>query len=67
MHVLTPNADRDVAARDLAMLVDWVRKNPPRKPLPKTSGLTPEGALALEDELNQRSIDWARANLPTLA
>ena len=54
-------------ARDLAMLVDWVRKNPPRKPLPKTSGLTPEGVLALEDELNQRSIDWARANLPTLS
>lgn len=56
-----------VPPRDLAMLVDWVRKNPPRKPLPKTSGLTPEQQLALEDELNQRSIDYARAHLPALA
>ena len=56
-----------VPPRDLAMLIDWVRKNPPKKALPKTSGLTPEQQLALEDELNQRSIDWARANLPSLA
>jgi len=56
-----------VPPRDLAMLVDWVRKNAPRKPLPKTSGLTPPQVLALEDELNQRSIDYARANLPSLA
>lgn len=56
-----------VPPRDLAMLVDWVRKNPPRKPLPRTSGLTPQQVLALEDELNQRSIDYARAHLPSLA
>jgi hypothetical protein len=49
------------------MLLDWIRKNPPPKPLPRTSGLTPQQVLALEDELNQRSIDWARANLPSLA
>lgn len=55
-----------VPPRDLAMLVDWVRKNPPRKPLPRVSGLTPEQVLALEDELNQRSIDYARAHLPML-
>lgn len=54
-------------ARDLAMLVQWVREHPPKKPLPRTSGLTPAQQLALEDELNQRSIDWARANLPSLA
>jgi hypothetical protein len=48
------------------MLVDWIREHPPKKPLPRTSGLTPEQRLALEDECNQRSIDWARANLPTL-
>jgi sugar phosphate isomerase/epimerase len=56
-----------VPPRDLAMLLDWVRKNPPRKPLPRTSGLTPQQVLALEDELNQRCIDYARAHLPTLA
>jgi 3-oxoisoapionate decarboxylase len=56
-----------VPPRDLAMLVDWVRKNPPRKPLPKTSGMTPEQQLALEDELNQQSIDYVRSHLPSLA
>lgn len=55
-----------VPPRDLAMLIDWVRKHPPRKPLPRTSGLTPAQQLALEDDLNQRSIDYARANLPSL-
>ena len=53
--------------RDLAMLVADIRQHPPKKPLPKTSGLQPAEVLALEDELNQRSIDYARANLPTLA
>jgi sugar phosphate isomerase/epimerase len=56
-----------VPPQDLAMLIDWIRKHPPRKPLPKTSGLTAAQVLALEDELNQRSIDYARANLPALA
>jgi sugar phosphate isomerase/epimerase len=55
-----------VPPRDLAMLIAWVRQHPPKRPLPKTSGLTPAQVLALEDELNQRSIDYARANLPTL-
>lgn len=56
--------DSPVPPRDLAMLVDWIRKNPPKHPLPRTSGLTPEQTLALEDELNDRCIDYARANLP---
>jgi sugar phosphate isomerase/epimerase len=51
-------------ARDLAMLVEWVRKHPPKKPLPKVSGLTPQQQLALEDDYNQRCIDYTRANLP---
>ncbi|MDX1979257.1 MAG: TIM barrel protein [Bryobacteraceae bacterium] len=54
-------------SRDLAMLIAWVRNHPPKRPLPRTSGLTPEQVLALEDELNQRSIDYARTNLPALA
>ncbi|MEZ5401328.1 MAG: TIM barrel protein [Bryobacteraceae bacterium] len=56
-----------VPPRDLAMLVHWIRTHPPKQPLPRTSGLTPAQVLALEDDLNQRSIDWARANLPALA
>jgi len=54
-------------AKDFAMLVAWVRNNPPKVPLPKTSGLTPAEVLALEDKLNDKCIDWARANLPSLA
>jgi sugar phosphate isomerase/epimerase len=53
-----------VPPRDLAMLIDWVRNHPPKKPLPRTTGLTPEQQLALEDECNQQCIDYARANLP---
>lgn len=52
-----------VPPRDLAMLVEWIRKHPPRKPLPRISGLTADQRLAFEDECNQRCIDYARANL----
>jgi 3-oxoisoapionate decarboxylase len=59
--------DRSPApARDLAMLVQWIRNHPPKKPLPRTSGLSPAEQLALEDKLNQQCIDYARANLPSL-
>jgi sugar phosphate isomerase/epimerase len=53
-----------VPPRDLAVLIDWVRNHPPKKPLPRTSGLTPAQQLALEDACNQQCIDYARANLP---
>ena len=53
-----------VPPRDLAMLVDWVRKHPPKKPLPRISGLTPEQRLAFEDACNQQCIDYAREKLP---
>lgn len=54
------------SSRDLAMLIQWVRQHPPKRPLPRTSGLSAEGVLALEDECNQRCIDYARAYLTTL-
>ncbi|MBI1353432.1 MAG: TIM barrel protein [Acidobacteria bacterium] len=53
-----------VPPRDLAMLVKWVREHPPKKPLPRISGLSPAERLRLEDELNQQCIDYARARLP---
>lgn len=56
-----------VPPKDLAMLVQYVKTHPPRHPLPRTSGLSPEGVLALEDKLNQQCIDYARAHLPSLA
>ena len=53
-----------VPPRDLAMLIEWMRSHPPKKPLPRVSGVTPEARLKLEDDLNQQCIDYARANLP---
>jgi 3-oxoisoapionate decarboxylase len=61
------DAKSPAPARDLAKLVQWIRTHPPKKPLPMTSGLTPQQQLALEDKLNQQCIDYARAHLPTLA
>jgi 3-oxoisoapionate decarboxylase len=50
-------------ARDLAKTFALVKHNPPKKPLPTTSGLTPADQLELEDENNRLAIQWARANL----
>jgi sugar phosphate isomerase/epimerase len=50
--------------RDLARVLRIVRDNPPRQPLPKVTGLSPAEALALEDELIDRSIAYVRKNLP---
>jgi len=49
--------------RDLARLLEIVRTTPLKKPLTRTTGLSAADALKLEDELMNRSIAWARANL----
>ncbi len=49
--------------RDVANILDIVRKNPPKKPLLQISRLDPAAAMKLEDEGNRKSIDWARQNL----
>jgi sugar phosphate isomerase/epimerase len=49
--------------RDLAKVLEWVKKNPPKKPLPMITGLSPEAAVKLEDDLNLANIAWARQNL----
>jgi 3-oxoisoapionate decarboxylase len=49
--------------RDLARTLMLVKKNPPKKPLPRTSGLSPSDRLKLEDENNLASIQYARQNL----
>jgi sugar phosphate isomerase/epimerase len=58
------DSNSPVPPRDLAMLLDWVRKHPPKKPLPVIAGLTDEQRLALEDRCNDQCIDYARAHLP---
>lgn len=50
--------------RDLARILDIVRRNPPRAPLPRVTGLSPADALKLEDEFVRRSIEYVRKNLP---
>jgi sugar phosphate isomerase/epimerase len=49
--------------RDLARTLDIVRKNPPKSPLPRTTGMSPADQARLEDENNRKSIEYARAKL----
>jgi sugar phosphate isomerase/epimerase len=49
--------------RDLAKVLALVKKNPPGTPLPRTSGLSPEAQLKMEDDYNLRCIAYARSNL----
>jgi len=50
-------------ARDLARVLQLVRDNPPKKPLPKLAGLSPADQVKAEDNYNQMCVDYARKNL----
>jgi 3-oxoisoapionate decarboxylase len=50
-------------ARDLAHILGIVRKNKPKSPLPRITGMSPEAQLRLEDDNIQKSIDYARQYL----
>lgn len=50
--------------RDLAKVLTLVRDHPPKRPLPRTTGLDAAAQVKLEDELNQRSVDYCRQHLP---
>jgi sugar phosphate isomerase/epimerase len=50
-------------ARDLAKVLAIVKKNRPKTPLPRTTGLSREEQVKLEDEYNARCIAYARQNL----
>jgi sugar phosphate isomerase/epimerase len=49
--------------RDLARILAMVRRNPPKKPLPRISGLAPDAVVKLEDDNNLKCIDYARQTL----
>jgi sugar phosphate isomerase/epimerase len=49
--------------RDLAHVLDLVRKNKPKKPLPHVDGLTAEQRVKLEEDLNAQCIAYAHQNL----
>ena len=53
----------DVNGVHLARTLASIRAHPPGAPLPRISGLTPEQRLALEMELVERSIVYARDQL----
>jgi len=49
--------------RDLAKVLNLVRKNRPKAPLPRVTALSREEQLKLEDEGNLKCIAYARQNL----
>ena len=49
--------------RDLARVLEIVHRNPPKKPLPRTYGLSEEQQTRLEAENNLMSIRYARQTL----
>ncbi len=49
--------------RDVAKVLALVKKNKPKSPLPRTSGLEREQLVKLEDEYNLKCIAFARQNL----
>jgi sugar phosphate isomerase/epimerase len=53
----------DVNGLALARMLSLVRAHKPRAPLPRITGLTPEARLALEMDLVERSIVYARDHL----
>jgi 3-oxoisoapionate decarboxylase len=49
--------------RDLAKVLSIVKKNRPKKPLPRVTGLSSEDQVKLEDDYNLKCIEYARKNL----
>jgi sugar phosphate isomerase/epimerase len=49
--------------RDLAKIIEILHKNPPKSPLPRTTGMSMEAQLKLEEKNISSSIDYARQYL----
>ena len=49
--------------RDVAKVLALVKKNRPKKPLQRMTGLTPEAQVQSEDENNKKCVEYARQNL----
>ena len=52
-----------IPGRQLAHMLDLVRKNPPKQPLPKTTGPSMAEQVKLEDDLNNQCIAYAHKEL----
>jgi 3-oxoisoapionate decarboxylase len=57
------DSDSPFPARDLARMLEFVKRHSPKRPLPRTSGLSAAEQLELEDENNLQSIAYARRHL----
>ena len=53
----------EIPGQDLAKVLDLVRKNPPKTPLPTTDHLSTEDQIKAEDTYNLACIRYARQNL----
>jgi sugar phosphate isomerase/epimerase len=56
------DTESPLPGRDLARIMEILQKKS-AKSLPKTSGLSPQAALKLEDDCINKSIAWAKSNL----
>ncbi|HTY62897.1 MAG TPA: sugar phosphate isomerase/epimerase family protein [Acidobacteriota bacterium] len=52
-----------IPGRDVAKVLALVKKNKPKAPLPRTSGLSQEQLVKMEDDYNLTCIAYARQNL----
>jgi sugar phosphate isomerase/epimerase len=57
------DSDSPLPGRDLAKILSMVKKNPPKFPLPRTTGLSPEAQVKLEEEYNGKCIAYAHQYL----
>jgi hypothetical protein len=53
----------EIPGRDVAKVLELVRKNPPKTPLPRADGLSPADLIKAEDNYNLACINYARQNL----
>jgi sugar phosphate isomerase/epimerase len=53
----------DIPARQVAHIMEILQKNPPKKPLPITTGLDGPARKKMEEEYNLSCIKYARRNL----
>jgi sugar phosphate isomerase/epimerase len=53
----------DMPGKQVAHMMEIIEKNPPKKPLPHTSGLDPESRKKLEEGYNLQCIRYARESL----
>ena len=53
----------EIPGRDVAKVLDLVRKHPPKTPLPRVDRLSPQDLIKAEDEYNFACIKYARQNL----